>query len=72
MSVELLIMDDRSVGRYFQAAALSYVFDSLPVSLQSKILESFTKGSLTLDATEASTLVSTIAKSISSLCGVKR
>ena len=67
-----MIMDDRSVGRYFQAAALSYVFDSLPVSLQSKILESFTKGSLTLDATEASTLVSTIAKSISSLCGVKR
>ena len=72
MSVELLIMDDRSVGRYFQAAALGYVFDSLPVSLQSKILDSFIKGSVTLDTTEASTLVSTIAKSVLSLCGVKR
>jgi hypothetical protein len=72
MSVELLIMDDRFVGRYFQATAIGHVFDSLTASLQRKVLEAFAKGSTTLDAAEASTLINAIANGVSSLCGVKR
>jgi hypothetical protein len=71
MSAELNIMDDRLIGRYFQAAALGYVFSSLPANLQSKILDAFTKRSVALSTSEIEDLVNTISNSLAEICKIK-
>jgi hypothetical protein len=71
MSAELNIMDDRLIGRYFQAAALGYVFSSLPANLQSKILEALTKRSVALSTSEIEGLINTISNSLAEICKIK-
>jgi hypothetical protein len=72
MSAELIIMDDKQVGRYFQAAAIGYVLDALPKELQDKLIKGFVEGSVTLSEREVSTLVDSIAEKLSRLCESKR
>jgi hypothetical protein len=71
MSAELNIMDDRLIGRYFQAVALGYVFSSLPANLQSKILDAFTKRSVALSTSEIEDLINTISNSLAEICKIK-
>jgi hypothetical protein len=71
MSAELIIMDDKQIGRYFQAAAIGYVLDALPKELQDKLIKGFVEGSVTLSEREVSTLVDSIAEKLSRLCESK-
>jgi hypothetical protein len=71
MSAELNIMDDRLLGRYFQAATLGYVYSSLPANLQSKILEALTKRSVALSTSEIEGLINTISNSLAEICKIK-
>jgi hypothetical protein len=72
MSAELIFMDDKQIGRYFQAAAIGYVLDALPKELQDKLIKGFVEGSVTLSEREVSTLVDSIVKKLSRLCESKR
>jgi hypothetical protein len=72
MSAELIIMDDKQIGRHFQAATIGYVLDVLPKELQDKLIKGFVEGSVTLSEGEVSTLVDSIAEKLSRLCESKR
>jgi len=72
MSFSLRILDDRSIGRYFQAAALGYIFPLLPSSLQDKVLEGFSQGSTSLTSTEVATIINTLSSEVSKVCQSKR
>lgn len=67
-SVKLQILNERYMGRYFQAAALGLILDSLPPQLSEKMLEGFEKGLVTLSEEESRELLETLTKKLRDLC----
>jgi len=72
LSVEIRILEDRSIGRYFQATALGYLLETLPGTLRSKLLEGFREGLITLNLNEAAQLVNNLVSILKTVCSAKR
>jgi len=66
------VMEERTIGRHFQAAALGVILGSLPLSLQDKILEGFEIGEIILEHNEASLIINNITSILKTVCNVKR
>lgn len=64
-------MEDKSIGRYFQASALGSILGALPRSLQNRIVEGFRRGMITLDVDEASQVLDTLASTLKTVCDIK-
>jgi len=71
LSVEIKVLDEKSIGKYFQAAALGYILEDLPENLREKILRGFTTGTITLNLNEANQLVNNLALSLNKICNAK-
>lgn len=72
MSVEIRILDERSIGRCFQAAAIGCVIENLPKTLQGKLLEGFVKGKVVLELEEAKEVIDNIVSYLESITRVKK
>jgi len=72
MSIEIRILEERSIGRYFQATALGYLLGTLPVTLRSKLIEGFREGSISLNSSEVTQLLSNLVSILKAVCSAKR
>jgi hypothetical protein len=72
MSIEIRVLEEKSIGRYFQATALGYILDMLPGDLRSKILEGFREGLISLNSSEVSQILNNLASSLRVICNVKK
>ncbi len=59
-TITVHILSDRTMGRYFQVAALGSIIDRLDPQLQNKVLKGFEEGSLTLTHDEFNELAKNI------------
>jgi len=67
-SIELQILNERYIGRYFQAAALGIALDSLPPHFSEKIIRGFEEGLVALSRDEAKKLLEVITEKLRNLC----
>ncbi|AFK51439.1 hypothetical protein TCELL_1016 [Thermogladius calderae 1633] len=71
--IDVQILGERSIGRYFQAAAIGAVYDKLPSHTKSEILNGFETGVARLSVTDFDTLCREVAAFLNTnVCDVKR
>ncbi|MGC8987944.1 hypothetical protein [Infirmifilum sp.] len=71
--IDVQILGERSIGRYFQAAAIGAVYDKLPSHIKSEILIGFETGAARLSASDFDTLCREVAAFLdTNVCDVKR
>jgi hypothetical protein len=72
LSIEIKILDDKSIGRYFQAAALGYALGTLQGTLHHKLIEGFRDGLIVLNYDEASQLLNSLVSILKIMSSVKK
>lgn len=70
-NIVIELLDERTIGRNFQVAALGAIRDSLPGNVVSKIRNGIVDGKLLLSANDLQYVLNTLATYLNSICGAK-